>query len=133
MKNLITSIASLLLLLAILMQFTQSQLLDMRLTAAEQSVANFRDTAKIEGCISDTNEKRLRQELLQIFGCAEEEISITGNRTPAAKGELISIEVQVTVKNIIVLAGFWNIDQTENHFIYRVRRAAVSEYEGETP
>lgn len=133
MKNLITSIASLLLLLAILVQFTQSQLLDMRLTAAEQSVASFRDTAKMEGYISDNNEGRLRRELLQIFGCTEEEISITGGRTPAVKGELISYEVQVKVKNVIVMAGFWNIDKTKNCFSYRVHRTVVSECEEETP
>ena len=52
MKNLITSIACVMVLLAMLAEFAHGQALYSRIMAADQAVNSFRDVARAEGCIS---------------------------------------------------------------------------------
>ncbi|NBH62488.1 hypothetical protein D1155_12605 [Anaerotruncus sp. 80] len=133
MKNLITSVASMLLLLAVLMEFTQSQLLYVKMTAADQAAAAFRDMVKVDGCITDTSESWLRQELAKVFHCAQEEITLRGTRTPVGRGQPTSYQVEVKVKPVIIMAKFWNIDSERNYFEYRLDRTVVSEREVDSP
>jgi len=133
MKNLITAAASLMVLLAFLLQFTHSQILYGRLLAADQTVNTFRETVKQEGCISAENEKSLRQGLSGILDCGEEEIVVSGDRSPLFRGSAVSYEVEAPVKNAAAMAKFWNIDEKLNRFVYRKQGVTVSEYTGRLP
>lgn len=133
MKNLITAAASLMVLLAFLLQFTHSQVLYGRLLAADQAVNSFREIVKQEGCISPENEKSLRQGLAGILDCGEEEITVDGDRVPLFRGSTVSYEVEAPVKNAVTTAKFWNIDEKLNRFVYRKQGVTASEYIGRMP
>ena len=80
MKNLLTSVACIMILLAFVLQFTQNQVLHNRLTAIDQAGNNFKEIIKQEGCITAENEKQLKKEICRILDCPEEDIRIKGGR-----------------------------------------------------
>lgn len=131
MKNLMTSVACVTLLLAFSVQFTQGQVLYGKLIAADQAVNTFCQQVKAEGYISVSNAYSLKKILSQVFSCKAEDVFITGDREPVPKGEEISYEVSVKVQPVIALAKFWNIQEDDNSFVYRVCRVTVSECSGE--
>lgn len=133
MKNLITATACLMVLLAFTVQFTHSQNLHMKLTAADQTVAVFGGTVRQEGCITQTNEKKLKQGLAFLFQCKEEDVTVEGSGVPAFRGDVISFTVSATVDRVIAPATFWKLLPEENRFRYRVNRCVISEYTGREP
>ena len=72
MKDLITAVASLLLLMIFVMQFAVNQGTQHRILQADMAVAVFRDTVKEQGYISRENSAALRGMLAEICGCGEE-------------------------------------------------------------
>lgn len=128
MKNLITSVACIMILLVFVIQFTSNQILHNRITAVDQAVNNFKEITRQEGCITDENEELLRQEMQRILNCSSEEIQIDGNRTPVPRGGLISYEVDVPLKQIVAMPGFWGIDEGKNQAGYHLHRSTTSEY-----
>ena len=128
MKNLITSIACVMLLLAFVLQLTGNQILYSKITAADQSVNLFREIIRKEGHISIASEARLKRELSEIFCCQTEEVTVSGDRSPVARGNLIHYEVQAPCENVVAVPLFWGISTDENRFTYRIDRYAVSEY-----
>ena len=133
MKNLITATACLMILLAFIIQFTHSQVLHMKLTAADQAVAAFGQIVRQEGCISQTSQKKLKQELALLFQCSEEDVNVEGNKAPVLRGTVIPFTVRTTVDHVIASALFWNLRQEDNRFEYKVSRNVVSEYTGREP
>ena len=72
MKNLITAVGCTLLLMAVLLQFVQSQNTALRLAAVDNAVNSFRETVRQEGCVSEENEDDLKEELSGILDCCRE-------------------------------------------------------------
>lgn len=130
MKNLITSMACIMILLVFVLQFTQNQVLHNRITAVDQAANNFKEIVKQQGCIGEENEKRLKREIAQILSCTVEEVKITGNRKAVFRGELIHYRVEVPVTTIISQPGFWGLKKEENRMQYQVDRYTTSEYIG---
>lgn len=130
MKNLITSMACIMILLAFVLQFTQNQVLHNRITAVDQAANNFKEVVKQQGRIEEENEKRLKKEIAQILSCSADEVKITGDRKAVFRGEIIHYRVEVPIKNIIHQAGFWGLKKEENLMLYKVDRYTTSEYIG---
>ena len=74
MKNLITAVGCTLLLMAVLLQFVQSQNTALRLAAVDNAVNSFRETVRQEGCVSEENEDDLKEELSGILDCEPADI-----------------------------------------------------------
>lgn len=130
MKNLITATAGLILLLAVLLQFTHSQLLQSRLLEADRQVYTFRESVRRLGCMDGEAEKNLQKGLAEIFNCSESEVNAECRREPAFRGEIIEYKISVPVKGIVSDSGFWNISDETNRFTYEKRGGCVSEYTG---
>lgn len=130
MKDLITSAACIAILLAFVLQFTQSQVTYNHITAVDQSVNVFKEVAKQEGCITDSNEERLRNDISAATGCRNESIRVSGTRRPVIRGERIHYRVSVPVEGVIGAAGFWGISRDKNRFSYVIDRYTTSEYVG---
>lgn len=121
MKDLITAVASIMLLMVFLLQFSAGQVLHHRMFLADMSVETFRDMAKAEGCISSGNAVRLEEELGRILGCEEEEITVTGGTGPSGTGStvvteggLIYYRITYPLANLVAAAEFLGISQEEN-------------------
>ncbi|MGN0659962.1 MAG: hypothetical protein ACI4LA_10220 [Emergencia sp.] len=130
MKNLITSMACIMILLVFVLQFTQNQILHNRITAVDQAVNNFREIVKQEGCVSQTNRTHLQEELAGILKCTSSDIRIQGDQAAVRRGQLVEYRVEVPVRDIITMPQFWNIDESENQFSYTIHRFTTSEYIG---
>ena len=130
MKNLITSMACIMILLAFVLQFTQNQVIHNRVTAVDQAANNFKEVVKQQGCIEVENEKRLKEEIARILSCSTAEVKVTGDRKAVFRGEIIHYRVEVPIKKIINQPGFWGLNKDKNRFGYRVDRYTTSEYIG---
>lgn len=130
MKNLITSIACMMLLLALILQFAQNQNLHCRLLAVNQAVSTFKEEAKQEGYISDENENWLREQLSGILSCKAEQISVSGTRKSVRQGELIEYQVKFPLTDLLISPEFWGIHETENVVTYDIHQFAVSLFDG---
>ena len=78
MKNLITVIASMLILLAFVTQFFANQVTHNNMARIEREICTFTDTAKQDGCISENNILNLKIGIADILNCREEEILVSG-------------------------------------------------------
>ena len=121
MKNLITAVGCTLLLMAVLLQFVQSQNTALRLAAVDNAVNSFRETVRQEGCVSEENEDDLKEDLSGILDCEPADILVDGDRIPKERGSFVMYEISVTV-------SFWGMDEEDSEFEYRVKRYAASEY-----
>jgi len=130
MKDLITSAACIAILLAFVLQFTQSQVTYNHITSADQSVNTFKEVVKQDGCITAQNEAALRGDIAAATGCRQEKIRISGTRKPVMRGERIHYRVTVPIEGVIGASGFWGISSAENRFSYVIDRYTTSEYLG---
>lgn len=130
MKNLITSIACIVILLAFVLQFTSNQVIYNHIISIDQEVNAFKETAKQEGYITAENEKRLIGKIRYHTGVPYDEIKVSGTDRPVFRGEPIHYRVTVPIKDIVGAAGFWRIDGEKNQFNYVIDRYTTSEYIG---
>lgn len=128
MKNLITAVGCTLLLMAVLLQFVQSQNTALRLAAVDNAVNSFRETVRQEGCVSEENEDDLKEELSGILDCEPADILVDGDRIPKERGSFVMYEISVTVSGLVADIGFWGMDEEDSEFEYRLKRYAASEY-----
>lgn len=126
MKNLITGIACLLLLLAVLTEFTHSQILYSRVMEADRTVNCFRETVRMEGYVSEHSKKWVREELAEILKCRPEEIAVSGTAQPEEQGSLISYSISAPMGEGLAMAGFWDVDEDGMQLGYQVRQYVTS-------
>ena len=128
MKNLITAVGCTLLLMAVLLQFVQSQNTALRLASVDNAFNSFRETVRQEGCVSEENEDELKEELSGILDCEPADILVDGDRIPKERGSFVMYEISVTVSGLVADIGFWGMDEEDSEFEYRLKRYAASEY-----
>jgi hypothetical protein len=122
--------ACIMILLAFVLQFTQNQVLHNRISAVDQAVNAFREIVKQEGCITVSNEAQLREKVAEILGCGEEDIVVSGERSPVFRGKVIAYTVEVPLGEIVTTASFWGISDEDNQVNYTISRYTTSEYTG---
>ena len=76
MKDLITTIGSILILMMFLMQFAASQTTYIRIMGAEHEIKEFRLLSEEQGRIRDEDIFQLKQNLSQVLDCHTSEISV---------------------------------------------------------
>lgn len=114
MKDLITAIASLLLLLALILQFATGLAMHNQMIRADRALDNFRDLVKVEGCISEENRTSLAQTLGEITNGDIREIYIDGETTVKERGERIYYKVSYSLNHVIGAPLFFGISEEEN-------------------
>ena len=130
MKDLITAVASLMLLLIFILQFAGNQNLHTRMFRADMAIENFRDTAGLQGYISDENRNTLLGRLAGICGCSPEEILVEAEsgRQPQAEGTLLHYRVGYPLKDLIAAAPMLGIAPEENRAWMEDEGWVVSRY-----
>ena len=76
MKDLITTIGSILILMMFLMQFAASQTTYIRIMGAEHEIKEFRLLSGKQGSIKNEDIRQLKQNLSQMLECQVSEISV---------------------------------------------------------
>ena len=131
MKDLITAIASILILMIFVMQFAGNQAVQNRIFQAELAVESFRDALKEDGRMSEENYQTVRQYLAEICGCQEGDILVesSGTGSPAVRGDSLYYRIQFPLKDLIVMGEFLGIKADENLILFDHKGWVVSCYE----
>lgn len=114
MKDLITAVGSILILMVLILQMAGNQAVYTKMIKADMAVDNFRETARIEGCVSEENAAYLKKQLEEICGSDSGEIKVDGTKKTRKAGQLIEYEIEYYIDDIIVMNHMLNITDEEN-------------------
>ncbi len=129
MKDFITTIAAIMLLMIFLLQFVTNQAVFTSLAGAEFAVKEFRLTAEKKKSISDLQLRELREKTAERLGCSVGEVSVSINERSAdifGAGEATDTKdvsyyeyrVQMPICGLIAAADFLGISESENRITY---------------
>ena len=128
MKDFITAIASLLILMMFLLQFTANQTTYTKIMGAEHSIKEFRLLSEEKGSINGEDILRLKDNISRILCCSPSEISVKVTETG---GEYI---VDMPVYGIIGPAEMIGLSPEENVKMHTSRGViAFREHQEEEP
>ena len=108
MKDLITTIGSLIILMMFLMQFTADQTTYTRIMGAQHSIKEFRVLSEEQGSIKDEEIIKLKEKLSRILCCSTSEISV---KVAEDSGDY---SVTMPVYGIIGPARIMGLSENEN-------------------
>ena len=128
MKDLITSIASLMLLMIFVMQFANNQAIYTEIVGVASSVREFRDAAEEEGEITYEDVSELKQSAALRLGCSPDEIGFSSEETEAGNAEY---DLAVPLKGIVASAKLLGISDSENEAEYHFRGVVIGKDEEE--
>ena len=128
MKDLITSIASLMLLMVFVMQFANNQAIYTEIVGVASSVREFRDAAEEEGKITYEDVSELKQSAALRLGCSPDEIGFSSKETEAGNAEY---DLAVPLKGIVASAKLLGISDSENEAEYHFRGVVIGKDEEE--
>lgn len=115
MKDFITSIASLMLLMIFVLQFAANQAVYTKLVETESCVSLFRDSAEERGEIASEDISALKQKAASFLDCTPEEIGV---KTRSLESGNAGYDISVPLKNVIGAAKFLGISSAENEAKY---------------
>ena len=128
MKDLITSIASLMLLMVFVMQFANNQAIYTEIVGVASSVREFRDAAEEEGEITYEDVSELKQSAALRLGCSPDEIGFSSEENEAGNAEY---DLAVPLKGIVASAKLLGISDSENEAEYHFRGVVIGKDEEE--
>lgn len=111
MKDFITSIASIILLMIFVMQFATNQAVYTKLVQTEGYVSLLRDSAEDQGRILPADVQRLKKSVAPILDCKPDEIRVDTHLLESGKE---GYDISIPIKNIIGAAKLLGISQEEN-------------------
>lgn len=128
MKNLITSIASIVILLLFVMQFATNQLTYNKISDVDKALNNFKEVAKQEGCISPENKRLLKDNLTKTLDCEESDILVTGTETKIDRGGKIYYSLTVPIENVVAGYSVWGLSEKDVIGTYKSENYTTSEF-----
>lgn len=132
MKDLITTVASLLILMMFILQFSVNQATHTRIFQADMAVESFRDVLKEEGGLSPVNQSEIRNALSEICGCSSEDVIVECSQkaeAPVPQGMLIKYRINFPLKNLIAMGGALQIPPEDNMVWSKQEGWVMSRYE----
>lgn len=133
MKDFITGIVIITILLIFPVQYVLDQINDTRIKNLELVVNNSKEIAKQDGYFTPSNIANLKSQIADTFDINESEITISATTTPKFRRneyderEQIKYKISVPIKKIIVAASFFKIDENNNKGYYIIDRSTTSE------
>lgn len=131
MKDFITTIASIIILMIFLLQFVTNQSTYTRLAAAEHAVKEFRLTAEESGGIDDEKLRRLKEKTAAALDCGADEIRVSINESREGGAEsggnsedggifrrYFEYSVQMPVRGLVGAADFLGIAEEDNMTVH---------------
>lgn len=133
MKQFIVLLAILPFMMIFLMQYTVEQENHYNISLLQQMVYESKEQAKQEGYFTPRNISNLRDGISTAFGIEPNEIIIETDSIPKYRvnrfdeRELIHYKIQVPINRVVAGAGFFGIDEEENHGMYTIESYTASE------
>lgn len=130
MKDFITTIASIVILMTFLLQFAANQSIYTRVAAAEYTIREFKTESEESRKVNDENIRKLKERTASFLGCEPGEISVSVNEqdfddgssteteSNAATKKYFRYSIQMPLKGIIAAAEFLGISDIENQALH---------------
>lgn len=131
MKDFITTIASIIILMIFLLQFVTNQSTYTRLAAAEHAVKEFRLTAEESGGVDDEKLRRLKEKAAAVLNCGADEIRVSVSESTEDGAESggssedggifkrrLEYSVQMPVQGLVGAADFLGIAEEDNMTVH---------------
>lgn len=128
MKDMITTIASIMILMIFVLQFVTNQITYTKLAGSGSYVKQFEHIAVEAGEVSAENIQNLRRNAAQVLNCLPDEIHID---VKEAESETYVYDVRVPLKNIIGAAKMFGISEEENRVEYHFKGVVLAPKEDE--
>lgn len=113
MKDLITTIGSICILMIFVLQFSTNQVITSRILLADKVVDGYVETLELQGSSDEIQKRELSQKLSTILKCEESEILIK-----ESDGQY---EVRGAIKNIVASGKLLGISEEENTAQYLIK------------
>ena len=123
MKDLLTTIASVLVLMMFLMQFTADQVTYTKIMGAEYAVRNFRIENEAAAEISAKSAAALRSRIAEAVRCAEAEVTVHTGPDGAYR-------VEAPIRGVIGPAAMLGITGEQNYVLYTAEGSVQIRNEG---
>ncbi|MEG0292276.1 MAG: hypothetical protein RR495_03830 [Anaerovoracaceae bacterium] len=127
MKNLITTMACLTILLIFVLQFTSNQVIHNHLSNVEKEINSFQQIVKKEGYVSISNQLTLQNSIAEILDCSNSEISVSGDKVPLSRGSKIKYAISLSLEDLMVASNFWNLSPEEETNRFTINQTTISE------
>lgn len=111
MKDLITSIAAVTVLMVFVMQFATNQVTSAKILAADRAVENYITVLRN----GEGDDGKLKGRLAEVLKCKEDEVSVSSEKN----FDKITVDVKAPLKNVIACSNFLGISEDENAAFYR--------------
>ena len=131
MKDLITTIASILIFTIFLSQFAANLTVHNRLIQADRAIEAFRDRMKEEGYMSERNRIELEEALRDICNCDRSDVRVSGTGIPSERGEILRYRISFPVKDLIGAVVLLGIDPEKNQADFYEEGCVVSRFQSE--
>ena len=109
MKNLITCMACVMLLMAFLVQFIHQEYGFIRLIVVNHAIESFEKLVKEEGAISTRNKSWLCKKISTTVECDEQEVEINLIESEQSGKKVVTYEIGFPVKDTVANPRFWGI------------------------
>lgn len=113
MKDLITTIAAISIMMIFILQFSVNQALISRIAASDRAVNDYKLTLQDKGDKADKAGDDLAENISRILGCEKSEVKVIEKEE--------SYEVRAPIKNVIACGSLLGISQDENRCDYVVK------------
>ncbi len=126
MKNVITGTACMILLFAVFLQFIHVQTMVYDMHEVMGAAESFREQVRLDGCITDENERRLKREVSDRTEVSTGEVRVSGTRVPVPRGGKVHYVIRVPLGRFVLAPSFFRL-QKDSRVWYREDRWAASE------
>lgn len=115
MKQLITAIAAVTLILALIIEIVNTQIFFMNIIRADYTMSSYNDVIRQEGRVTEDCERNIKADLAEIFGCGTENVSVTSDYTQVPLNDYIKYEVR-SKTGALFNSKFWGIADSDTEF-----------------
>ncbi|MBR5229745.1 MAG: hypothetical protein IKW01_02720 [Firmicutes bacterium] len=139
MKDFITAIASVIVIMMFVMQFSANEAALIKVMGAEHAIREMRLISENQGMIKSENIAELKDSLAAILHCTVSEIDVNlrgaepDNSNDTDKTESIRVEVTMPLYDVIGPSGILGISPSENIRMYRSSGKVVLEPKSQEP
>lgn len=126
MKNLITIIPCVTILLVLIMQINQSQIMFCKMACINSIANEISEVVSFEGCVSEDTENNLKEEVAEILGCEQQKIIVSGDRKQKLKGMQVHYKIGIPLSELIELSPYWNSDLDYRDKLFNIERYVIS-------
>ena len=130
MKQLITAIACIIILMAMVVQYGQEQVNHAKISYVQKAIHNSKEIAKQDGYFTEDNIANLKSSIASVVGCSADDVIVDAPDITerVTRGQTINYKVTVPLKGYFAAANFWKLSDDENTATKTYDLVTTSEY-----